>query len=359
MQNKLKKIGIISVSLLTLLPMSCFASILTNVENYTEDGKEYIKKTYSVSAQEEEKFLSEIDTKFKVNNIEYEIMNKVKSGGDYTEKINLSTTKNIETNSNKLDDILRLLPSELQYNQNGYIGKYQLDINSIQVKNKFNGYKDVLVEETKVYDNLDKNDLEKIPKQIIENGKTLDLITTNWQVIESVKIGENEVPSKYKAICKYATTQTIQNPVTYSVTAQYIGIAEKIIKENYIYEITYKPIIVEDELQEEKEDYTVLGSVGITAIIILLIFKKKNVVIYNYQDKGWNELGKITLKNKTINLDKYHYKAKTNRYRIILDNKIVDKLDGEILKIQKQGKCSKHLINKKNNVTPYRIDIVV
>ena len=111
MQNKLKKIGIISVVLITLLPMSCFASILTNVENYTEDGKEYIKKTYSVSAQEEEKFLSEIDTKFKVNNIEYEIMNKVKSGGDYTEKINISTTKNIETNSNKLDDILRLLPS--------------------------------------------------------------------------------------------------------------------------------------------------------------------------------------------------------------------------------------------------------
>ena len=43
MQNKLKKIGIITVALITLVPMSCFASILTNVENYTEDGKEYIK----------------------------------------------------------------------------------------------------------------------------------------------------------------------------------------------------------------------------------------------------------------------------------------------------------------------------
>lgn len=363
MQNKFKKIGIITLSLLTLLPMSCFASILTNVENYKEDGTEYIKKTYSVSAEDEEKFLAEIDTKFKVNNVEYEIMNKVKTGGDYKEEINISTTKNIEINSNKLDDILKLLPSEIEYSENGYVGKYQLDMSTIQVENHFNGYKDVLVEDTKIYDDLDKNDLDNIPKQIIKNGKTLDLITTNWQVVESIEIGENQVPSKYKAICNYATIQTIQNPLTYSVTAQYEGTAEKTIKENYIYEITYKPIINEDEPQEEnteQKDYTAVGAIGTTAIILVLLFsKKKNVTIYNYQDKDWKELGKIALRNQTINLDRYYYKAKTNRYRIVLDNKIVDKLDGKILKIQKQDRCSKQLINKKNNITPYRIDIVM
>ena len=76
-------------------------------------------------------------------------------------------------------------------------------------------------------------------------------------------------------------------------------------------------------------------------------------------DEDWKELGKISLRNQTINLDRYHYKAKTNRYRIVLDNKIVDKLDGKILKIQRNGRCSKQLINKKNNITPYRIDIVI
>ena len=362
MQNKFKKIGIITLSLITIFPMSCFASVLTNVENYNEGGMEYIKKTYSVSSEEEENFLSEIDTKFKVNNIEYEIVNKAKTGGDYTEKINISTTKNLETNSNKLDDVLRLLPSEIDYNENGYSGKYQLDINSIKVENHFNGYRDVLVEETKTYENLDKNDLDNIPKQIIKDGKTFDLITTNWQVVENIEIGENLVPSKFTAICNYATTQTIQNPVTYSVTAQYDGIAEKIVKENYNYEITYKPII-ENEPQEEnteQKDYTAVGAIGTTAIILVLLFsKKKNVTIYNYQEKDWKELGKIALKGQTIKLDKYHYKAKTNRYRIVLDNKIVDKLDGRILKIQRNGKCSKQLINKKNNITPYRIDIVI
>lgn len=363
MQSKFKKVGIITLSLLTLVPMTCFASVLTNVENYNEDGKEYIKKTYSVSSEDEEKFLSEIDTKFKVNNIEYEITGKAKTGGDYKETIDISTTKNLETNSNRLEDILKLLPSEIDYNENGYIGKYQLDITSIQVENHFNGYKDVLVEETKIYDNLDKNDLDNIPKQIIKNGKTLDLITTNWQVVENIDVGESQVPSKYNAICKYVTTQTIQNPLTYSITAKYEGTAEKIIKDNYIYEVTYKPIIVEDEPQEEnteQKDYTAVSAIGTTAIILILLFsKKKNVTIYNYQEKNWKELGKIVLKGQTIKLDKYHYKAKTNRYRIVLDNKIVDKLDGKIIKIQKQGKCSKQLINKKNNITPYRIDIVM
>lgn len=360
MQNKFKKIEIVALSLITIFPMSCFASVLTNVENYNEDGKEYIKKIYSVSSEEEEKFLSEIDTKFKVNNIEYEIVNKDKRGGDYTEKINISTGKSVETNSNKLDDILRIIPSEIDYNENGYSGKYQLNMNSIKVENHFNGYRDVLVEETKIYENLDKNDLDNIPKQITKDGKTLDLITTNWQVVENIEIGENLVPSKFIAICNYATTQTILNPVTYSVTAQYDGIAEKPIKENYIYEITYKPIILEKEPKEDNNNYIVVGSIGTTAIILVLLFsKKKNVTIYNYQEKDWKELGKIALKGQTIKLDKYHYKAKTNRYRIVLDNKIVDKLDGKILKIQRNGKCSKQLINKKNNITPYRIDIVI
>ncbi len=362
MQDKLKKIGIISLSLITLLPMSCFASVLTNVENYKENGTEYIKKTYSISAEEEDNFLSNLDTNFKVNNIEYQILSKAKTGGDSTKQIDISTTRNAELNSNKLDDILNYFPTEIEYNENGYIGKYKIDVNSIKVENHFNGYKDVLLEETKTYENIDKNDLDNIPKQIENNGETFDLITTNWEVVENIKIGDNDVPSKYKAICKYATTQKIQNPITYNITAQYKGIAEKTIKENYNYVVTYKPII-EDEPQEEKsdkKDYTAVGAVGTTGIILVLLFlKKKNVTIYNYENKDWKELGKISLSNQTINLDRYHYKAKTNRYRIVLDNKIVDKLDGKILKIQRNGRCSKQLINKKNNITPYRIDIVI
>ena len=44
---------------------------------------------------------------------------------------------------------------------------------------QYNGYKEYLVEDTKIYTNLDTNDLNNIPKQIMKDGMVLDLITTN------------------------------------------------------------------------------------------------------------------------------------------------------------------------------------
>lgn len=60
-----------------------------------------------------------------------------------------------------------------------------------------------------------------------------------------------------------------------------------------------------------------------------------------------------------IKLDKYDYKIKSNRYKIVINEKFVDKYNGKMLKIIRKNKTIGQLINKANNITPYTIDIVI
>lgn len=336
-----------------LTTANCFA--MSNEVIFTKDNTEYIKRTYSVSQEQEENFLLNLEKEFKIDKKTYQLENSTKTGGDITETIDISTTKTIESDSNKLENILQQLPDEIEYNENDFVGKYELDVNSLGIESKYNGYKQQLIEETKVYTNLDTNDLNNIPKQIKKNGVTLDLITTKWEITETRKIQENSIPSKYKATCYYATKIKVNNPTTYIVTANYVGTADKTIENDYMYEITYKHIATDKNYLP-----IILIASGTTLIVIVLfIVRKKNITIYNFQNKEWKEIGKQRISRPIIKLDKYNYKTKSNRYKIIIDEKFIDKHNGKMMKIKRQNRAVEKLINKANNITPYTIDIVI
>ena len=354
MIKKILKIGtLILVSTVVLTTVKCFATI--NEQVFIKDDIEYIKKTYFVSQEQEENFLLNLENEFKVDKKTYQLEKKSKTGGNTIETITIFTTKTTETDSNKLEDILQQLPESIDYNEKDFVGKYELDINSINVETQYNGYKEKVIDEKKVYTNLETNDLNNIPKQIKKEGLTLDLITTNWEVAETRKLQENTIPSKYNATCYYATKIKVKNPLTYNVTAQYSGTADKIIENDYIYEITYKHIATDKNYIPE---IILLSSISL--IIIIIIFtRRKNVVIYNFSDNKWIEVGKERIIKPIIKLDKYDYKIKSNRYKIVINEKFVDKYNGKMLKIIRKGKTIEQLINKANNIIPYTIDIVI
>ena len=218
-----------------------------------------------------------------------------------------------------------------------------------------NGYKEVLVKDTKIYTDLDKNDLDNIPKQIKKDGLILDLLTTNWEVTETKKLQDNTIPSKYKATCYYATKKKVNNPITYIVTANYTGTAKKVIENDYTYEITYKCI------GKDKNILPILAITGgsIIFIIVILFVRKKNVIIYNFQNKEWKEVGKQRISKPMINLNRYNYKSVSNRYKINLDEKIVEKYNGKMINIKRNKKTIGKFINKANNIKPYTIEIVI
>ena len=348
----LKRIIIILISII-VLSTNCYA--LSNEEIFIKDDVEYIKRTYSVSREQERNFLINLGKEFKIDKKTYQLDNLTKTGGDILETIDISTTRTIKSDTNELNKILEQLPKEIKYNEDGFVGVYKLDVNSINVETQYNGYKEKLIEETKIYTNLETNDLNNIPKQIKKEGLTLDLIATNWEVAETRKIQENSIPSKYNATCYYATKIRVDNPLTYNVTAQYNGTADKVIENDYIYEVIYKHIAT------DKNYIPAIILFGGTLLIILVIIvvRRKNVVIYNFFDNEWIEIGRQRISKPIIKLDKYDYKIKSNRYKIMINEKFVDKYNGKMLKIIRRNKTIGQLINKANNITPYTIDIVI
>lgn len=348
----LKRIIIILISTI-VLSTNCYA--LSNEEIFIKDDVEYIKRTYSVSREQERNFLINLGKEFKIDKKTYQLDNLTKTGGDILETIDISTTRTIKSDTNELNKILEQLPKEIKYNKDGFVGVYKLDVNSINVETQYNGYKEKLIDETKIYSNLDTNDLNNIPKQIRKEGLTLDLITTNWEVAETRKLQENSIPCKYNAICYYATKIKVDNPLTYNVTAQYNGTADKVIENDYIYEATYKHIATDKNYIP-----AIILLSSMTLIIIIMIFtRRKNVVIYNFYDNEWVEIGKERITKPIIKLDKYEYKVKSNRYKIVINEKFVDKFNGKMFKIIRKNRTIGQLINKANNIIPYTIDIVI
>lgn len=350
-----KKILIIMFATIMLTITNCFAMNIMNEEFITKDNIEYIKRSYTVPMDQEDDFLVNLENEFKIENKTYQIQDKNRTGGDVVEKIDINTSKTITLDSNSTEYILSQLPQKMDYNENGYVGKYVLDTNSINVENKYNGYKEVLVKDTKIYTDLDKNDLDNILKQIKKDGLILDLLTTNWEVTETKKLQDNTIPSKYKATCYYATKKKVNNPITYIVTANYTGTAKKVIENDYTYEITYKCI------GKDKNILPILAITGgsIIFIIVILFARKKNVIIYNFQNKEWKEVGKQRISKPMINLNRYNYKSVSNRYKINLDEKIVEKYNGKMINIKRNKKTIGKFINKANNIKPYTIEIVI
>lgn len=350
-----KKILIIMFATIMLTVTNCFAMNIMNEEFITKNNIEYIKRSYSVPMDQEDDFLVNLENEFKIENKTYQIQDKNRTGGDIVETIDINTSKTITLDSNSTEYILSQLPQEMDYNENGYVGKYVLDTNSINVESKYNGYKEVLVKDTKIYTDLDKNDLDNIPKQIKKDGLILDLLTTNWEVTETKKLQDNIIPSKYKATCYYATKKKVNNPITYIVTANYTGTAKKVIENDYTYEITYKCI------GKDKNILPILAITGgsIIFIIVILFARKKNVIIYNFQNKEWKEVGKQRISKPMINLNRYNYKSVSNRYKINLDEKIVEKYNGKMINIKRNKKTIGKFINKANNIKPYTIEIVI
>lgn len=351
----MKKIVIVLFATISLTTANCFATTLTNEEISKIDNIDYIKRTYTVPTDKEENFLLSLENEFKIEKKTYQLQDNIKTGGDIVETIDINTTKTIKSDSNRTDKIMQQLPQEIEYNENDFVGKYQIDINSIEIKNQYNGYKEYLVEDTKEYTKLSTNDLDNIPKQVMKDGMVLDLITTKWEVTSTRQLQDNSIPSGYKATCYYATKKKVDNPLTYIVTAIYKGTAEKVIKNDYTYELTYKCV------KEDKNIYPTIFAVGgITLIVVVIFFaRKKNVTIYNFQNKEWKEIGKQRITRPLIKLNKYNYKSMSNRYKIILDEKFVDKHNGKMIKFIRKDRTIEKLINKSNNITPYTIDIVI
>ena len=272
MKKFIRKIGIILLFTTLLTTTNCLA-VTQNL--ITKDNINYIQKIYEVKETEESAFISNIENEFDVNNTHFVIETINKTGGTTTDTIDITTTKEITTSSNSIDSILSKLSQIIEYAEDGYIGEYKLDISSLETITNYNGYRTILVEDTKQYFDLNKNDLTYIQKQIKKDGTTLDLIKIEWYEQSTKLVGEHTVSDKYRAECYYAGKKNINNPSTYTTIATYKGTATKVIESPFIYELMYKEIIIPEEKNTNYIPYIIGGTGAIFTAVIILIKKKR------------------------------------------------------------------------------------
>lgn len=348
------------MSFLTLLTVSrCFATTLIKTDTANKENELY--RTYTVKNIEENNFLESIKKNVNAFGNEYIFDSYTAEDNINTETINIETSKTITLKSNNRDTIISQLGETIPYNENGYTGEYYLDEGSLSIKTNYNGFKEVLIEKTINYSNLERNDLDFIPKTTEKDGLELKLLNIDWQVESTKKIGEKEVPDKYTAICYYAEKQRINYPNTYTVTGYYSGTANKEYSDSKTYIVKYfkvVPEVVDEPVVEEEKDNSLLPIAGgSTGIILIIFFLTRNVTVYNLKDGQYKKIGKTRIrKNNTINLNKFTILEQTNKYKLEFSKGLTKKLNGKMITVSKNRANIKMLVNATDN-SKYTVEV--
>ena len=347
MKNILKKITIVLSMTLLLTTANCFA--YTEESSITNENK--LIKTYTVNKDEEQDFLNQIQKEYSDEEYNYKLEKQDKSGGDYTESKDIITTKTITLKTNNTQKILKEFPETIEYSENDYNGEYVIDTDSLKVVTNYNGYTEYLVEDNKEYPNLSRNDLDFIPKEILKNGIKLDLLKVDWELQSTKMVGDYEVADKYIAKCYYAGKIRKDNPYTYTVTATYKGVATKTIENPYQYTLIYSF----EKIPNNNLIYIIGGSsIGIIAIFFIV---RKNAKVYNLNNGEYKFVGRIYIRKDKIKLSRFAPFEKTNKYKIIIADRKVKKLENKMITIVKGKNTVSKLVNSNNNIKPYTIEV--
>lgn len=338
------------ITLLLLLSLTvasnCFAVTKTKEEQETKDNNKIVYEYYEVNEKEESEFINSIQNKINIEEKEYLISNIEKSGGNKTYTKDISDVKEVVLNTNKLEDILKQIPITIDYNQDEYIGVYNLDVNSIKIDSIYNGYKEVKVEETIEYKDLEKNDLSYINKQILKDGIKLDLLNVKWLDQTTKNIGINTETDKYTANCYYAGIKRVDNPLTYKITANYRGMANKLEEIPYTYKIKY-----ETNIEENNTNIIplVIGTGGIF-FVLLIYFNLNNAKLYILKDEKYKLLKKFYIKKDKVDITKVTRKYNNAEYQLVLSKRLIKKLNNKLIYINKDNRKIARLIRIDNGI---------
>ena len=337
-------------SFCTLLTVTkCFAVTDPNII-LSNDGS-FLTKTYQVLEKDSINFIDNLEKELEVDGVKYNFTNYTSEGGNTTDTIQINTSKTITSKTNNIQSIIAQLGEVINYNEDGYVGEYVLDTQNINVKTNYNGFREDLIEKTINYTNLERNDLDFIPKQTIKNGFTLDLLNVEWEVENTQMIGNYEVANTYTAKCYYAGKQRINYPNTYTVTANYSGTATKTTENHITYNVKYKKVELPiQEVEEEKQNNIIPITTGTTGIILIIcFFLTRNITVYNFKDGVYKKVGKTRLKaNNTVSLNRFIILESTNKYKLEFSKALTNRIKGKMITIKKNNANIKMLVNSDN-----------
>lgn len=161
------------------------------------------------------------------------------------ERKTVSQTVTMDSETDKTEDILPLLKSNMDYREEGFSGTLALDRDSIQAKAAGTSSYAYTLKEEKEFTGLDRNDPYYIQKTTEKNGVTLSLADVEWTPMAS-GAENSEVPSLFSALATYTGTAWGSKVEGYTVTADYTGEVSQVAEGQVLYSIVYEEVLPED-----------------------------------------------------------------------------------------------------------------
>lgn len=261
--NRTKMLGI-SMLLLMLFTTNCFAT--TNELNVYEESK-------TIPIENVEQYKNNIEKEIIINEARYELQDIEEHKNIEVVKLEKEETEQKIVNTNNKYDVLNLFKSKKEITQDGMVGVLELQNSSLDIKVNDSYKEQYKVSLIKKYENVLSNELNDIPKTIIQNGVTYYLINPIWTVSKIEKIEGQDIP------------------ISYNGEMYYEAIKEKTIIKNYIAEVKYKGTLQKEEVksvtfnikykeisQEESKNYIPViatASTGIVVVSGIILWKRK------------------------------------------------------------------------------------
>ncbi len=228
-----------------------------------QDGKqEEIHKVYELKNSETPEMIPKND--FEHNGVWYELRDILKEELPSYETKQITEPVTLESQSNKMEDILPLIPAEKDVQtEDGFSGRLELDISSVKIESKGTGRSS--------YRNLAGADLQYIPKTTVEGGSTLQFSSVEWQSDNTANVDDYAITDRFTAIVTYSGTGTRSYSKGYIVTAEYKGTVSKTSMDITRYTAVFRsgePVVIGNPPVDWRQILVISG--GILAVPIVL-----------------------------------------------------------------------------------------
>lgn len=315
-----------------LLFMIPILMVSTNVFATDVKKEDTIIKSIVINKTDENNFLNLLDDTIEIDSIKYNLQNKERLELETTNSKTEEQTKTLELSTNKKDKILDSFEESIKYDDGEFSGDLYRQDNSLKITPIKHGKYEKVFTIDKQYTNLNKADLDYIPKEITEDGYTYSLTKCEWNIAENENIQNISMPKSYTATTTYKTVKTLEYPYTYKCELTYNGEISKVSKDTVQYTLTYKQQPKEEITENETSILPYLGGTGV--FLVVIFFLLPNAKITNYYDGKYKTIKyiRVSTKNPKVNL-KHLPNAKTNVFSIKFSDKLDKKLTGKAITI--------------------------
>lgn len=295
----MKHLKSLTMALLIILAMTAnvFAAEVPDslvVENL--NGQQRMVKTYELPPGTDPEALKE--PSFEYDGFSYTWAYTTKEEHTFSETKDVTEKVTVETESKNLNQILEQLSSTIPYDDGEFTGELALDHATITTEAAGYTTKSGKVTATKTIGPLDRNDMSYVPATTAKNGRTLNLVNVEWQIIGTDLVGDALAPASYQAVATYSASTSSQVATGYVSTAEYKGT----VTASGVSSITYTVVYAGKEITAEitnpagpifsRPTTAVGGALFLAALLtalagggIWLYLHRKNVYIYIPGDK--------------------------------------------------------------------------